>query len=92
MFVFEAANRIVVEKPEYSHATYFFELEQPLPVHAQVKQHPQPKHACLATQLSFCICTQDSAHAAQTLHFTSTNQRLASGCLDPSSTQGSLFL
>ena len=46
MFVFEAANRIVVEKPEYSHATYFFELEQPLPVHAQVGRHPQPEHAC----------------------------------------------
>ena len=42
MFVFEAANRIVVEKPEYSHATYFFELEQPLPVHAQVWVWPAP--------------------------------------------------
>ena len=36
VFVFEAANRIVVEVPEYKHATYFFDLEQPLPVSAQV--------------------------------------------------------
>ena len=37
MFVFEAANRIVVEKPCYGHATYFFDLEEPLPVTDQVR-------------------------------------------------------
>lgn len=39
LFVFEAANRIVVEKPEYANASYFFDLEEPLPVAAQVT-HP----------------------------------------------------
>ena len=34
--MFEGANRIVVEKPCYGHATYFFDLEEPLPVSAQV--------------------------------------------------------
>lgn len=48
IFVFEKANRIVCEKPEYGHATYFFELEQPMPVSDQVHQgmiacsHPWP--------------------------------------------------
>lgn len=41
VFVFEAANRIVVEKPEYANATYFFDMEEPLPVAAQVI-HPVP--------------------------------------------------
>ena len=36
VFVFEAANRIVLEKPKYSHATYFFEIEEPLPISCQV--------------------------------------------------------
>lgn len=36
VFVFRTANRIVVEKPEYGNACYFFDLEQPLPVDAQV--------------------------------------------------------
>lgn len=35
VFVFEGANRIVVEKPCYGHATYFFDLEEPLPVSSQ---------------------------------------------------------
>ncbi|DBA80496.1 hypothetical protein WJX77_011409 [Trebouxia sp. C0004] len=38
VFVFEGANRIVVEKPCYGHATYFFDLEEPLPVSAQVQR------------------------------------------------------
>ena len=36
VFIFESANRIVVEKPNYGHATYFFDLEEPLPVADQV--------------------------------------------------------
>ena len=36
MFIFEEANRIVVEKPEYGFATYFFEIENGLSIHAQV--------------------------------------------------------
>lgn len=35
MFVFETANRIVVEKPQRWHATYFFEIEEPLPIPCQ---------------------------------------------------------
>ncbi|XP_024542497.1 uncharacterized protein LOC9648160 isoform X1 [Selaginella moellendorffii] len=36
LFVFEKHNRIVVERPEYGFATYFFELVQSLPVKWQV--------------------------------------------------------
>ena len=38
--MFESANRIVVEKPNYGHATYFFDLEEPLPVADQVMPVP----------------------------------------------------
>ncbi|KAL3156076.1 hypothetical protein ABBQ32_013064 [Trebouxia sp. C0010 RCD-2024] len=38
VFVFAKANRIVVEKPCYGHATYFFDLEEPLPVSSQVQR------------------------------------------------------
>lgn len=36
VFVFEEANRIVVETPEYGHATYIFEMEAPMPAALQV--------------------------------------------------------
>ncbi len=36
VFVFETANRIVVEEPKFRHATYFFEIEEPLPISCQV--------------------------------------------------------
>ena len=36
VFVLESANRIAVEKPCYGHATYFFDLEEPLSVSEQV--------------------------------------------------------
>lgn len=36
VFVLENANRIAVEKPCYGHATYFFDLEEPLSVSEQV--------------------------------------------------------
>lgn len=36
LFVFETANRIIVEEPKFSHATYFFEIEEPLPTSCQV--------------------------------------------------------
>lgn len=36
VFVFEDANRIVVETPEYGHATYIFEMEAPMPAALQV--------------------------------------------------------
>ena len=39
MFVFETANRIVVEEPRFRHATYFYEIEEPLPVSCQVIRH-----------------------------------------------------
>ncbi|KAL3145746.1 hypothetical protein ABBQ38_015126 [Trebouxia sp. C0009 RCD-2024] len=38
VFVFANANRVVVEKPCYGHATYFFDLEEPLPVSSQVQR------------------------------------------------------
>jgi hypothetical protein len=40
IFVFEAANRIVLERPEYGMATYFFEMEQPLSANEQVHHPP----------------------------------------------------
>ena len=36
MFVFDAANRIAVETPAYGNATFFFEIEQPMPISLQV--------------------------------------------------------
>ena len=47
MFVSEAGNRIVLEKPKYSHATYFFEIEEPLPISCQVNGQPTPLHVLL---------------------------------------------
>lgn len=42
LFVFEAANRIVVEKPSWSnstrYATYLFEMESPTPVDEQARR------------------------------------------------------
>lgn len=45
VFVFETAHRIVVETPEYGNATYFFELESPMPVTAQVRGLPPASSA-----------------------------------------------
>ncbi|GJZ37052.1 hypothetical protein Tco_0583243 [Tanacetum coccineum] len=38
IFVFEKHNRIVLERPEYGYATYFFELVDALPVKWQIKR------------------------------------------------------
>ncbi|RZC92068.1 hypothetical protein C5167_027956 [Papaver somniferum] len=38
IFVFERHNRIVLERPEYGYATYFFELVNSLPVGWQIKR------------------------------------------------------
>ncbi|KAL8550171.1 hypothetical protein ACS0TY_008846 [Phlomoides rotata] len=38
IFVFERHNRIVLERPEYGYATYFFELEDSLPIAWQIKR------------------------------------------------------
>ncbi|KZV30116.1 hypothetical protein F511_19659 [Dorcoceras hygrometricum] len=38
IFVFERHNRIVLERPEYGYATYFFELAASLPIHWQIKR------------------------------------------------------
>ncbi|KAI3745833.1 hypothetical protein L6452_08244 [Arctium lappa] len=38
IFVFERHNRIVLERPEYGYATYFFELVDTLPVRWQIKR------------------------------------------------------
>ncbi|PIA53801.1 hypothetical protein AQUCO_00900408v1 [Aquilegia coerulea] len=38
IFVFEKHNRIVLERPEYGYATYFFELVDSLPIDWQIKR------------------------------------------------------
>lgn len=38
IFVFERHNRIVLERPEYGYATYFFELVDSLPIDWQIKR------------------------------------------------------
>lgn len=38
IFVFKTHNRIVLERPEYGYATYFFELVVPLPIDWQIKR------------------------------------------------------
>ncbi|KAK4276369.1 hypothetical protein QN277_019326 [Acacia crassicarpa] len=38
IFVFERHNRIVLERPEYGFATYFFELVESLPIAWQIKR------------------------------------------------------
>ncbi|CAA6658648.1 unnamed protein product [Spirodela intermedia] len=38
IFVFEMHNRIVLERPEYGYATYFFELVESLPIDWQIKR------------------------------------------------------
>ncbi|XXG81859.1 hypothetical protein AAC387_Pa09g2409 [Persea americana] len=38
IFVFERHNRIVLERPEYGYATYFFELVGSLPISWQIKR------------------------------------------------------
>ncbi|XP_076911993.1 uncharacterized protein LOC143570139 [Bidens hawaiensis] len=38
IFVFNKHNRIVLERPEYGYATYFFELVDALPVNWQIKR------------------------------------------------------
>ncbi|KAI8029995.1 hypothetical protein LOK49_LG01G02122 [Camellia lanceoleosa] len=38
IFVFERHNRIVLERPEYGYATYFFELLDFLPINWQIKR------------------------------------------------------
>ena len=56
MFVFEGANRIVVEKPCYGHATYFFDLEEPLPVSAQVCQFTPPNSKIKTCCMQLGVC------------------------------------
>ncbi|MED6114145.1 hypothetical protein PIB30_077479 [Stylosanthes scabra] len=48
IFVFERHNRIVLERPEYGYATYFFELIHSLPVEWQIKR------LVIAMKLSNC--------------------------------------
>jgi len=50
VFVFERHNRIVLERPEYGYATYFFELVQSLPIKWQVGR--------LVTVMSVAICSR----------------------------------
>ncbi|GLJ49728.1 hypothetical protein SUGI_1055380 [Cryptomeria japonica] len=50
VFVFERHNRIVLERPEYGYATYFFELVQLLPIQWQVGR--------LITVMSIATCSR----------------------------------
>ncbi|TVU47899.1 hypothetical protein EJB05_07515, partial [Eragrostis curvula] len=48
IFVFRSHNRIVLERPEYGYATYFFEVVQSLPIEWQVRR------LVIAMKLSGC--------------------------------------
>ncbi|KAK9820871.1 hypothetical protein WJX81_008233 [Elliptochloris bilobata] len=54
LFVFEAANRIVVEKPSWSNstrfATYLFEMETPMPVDEQARRYVRRLVAALSAR------------------------------------------
>ncbi|KAF5186734.1 Nac domain-containing protein [Thalictrum thalictroides] len=50
IFVFEKHNRIVLERPEYGYATYFFELVDSLPIDWQIKR--------LVTALKLTSCSR----------------------------------
>ncbi|TKV97399.1 hypothetical protein SEVIR_9G491400v4 [Setaria viridis] len=48
IFVFRSHNRIVLERPEYGYATYFFEVVQSLPIEWQIRR------LVIAMKLSGC--------------------------------------
>ncbi|GAA0158030.1 hypothetical protein LIER_15158 [Lithospermum erythrorhizon] len=50
IFVFERHNRIVLERPEYGYATYFFELVNTLPINWQLKR--------LVTAMKLASCSR----------------------------------
>ncbi|KAE9615070.1 hypothetical protein Lalb_Chr04g0251401 [Lupinus albus] len=52
IFVFERHNRIVLERPEYGYATYFFELVDSLPIVWQIKR--------LVTTMKLTTCSRIS--------------------------------
>ncbi|KAJ7960086.1 NAC domain-containing protein 8 [Quillaja saponaria] len=52
IFVFERHNRIVLERPEYGYATYFFELVDSLPIDWQIKR--------LVTAMKLTSCSRIS--------------------------------
>ena len=41
LFVFEQANRIILERPEYGMASYFFEIEEPMSIPDQASSFPR---------------------------------------------------
>lgn len=59
VFVFERHNRIVLERPEYGYATYFFELVQLLPIKWQVGR--------LITVMSIATCSRTALLANKPL-------------------------
>lgn len=72
IFVFESANVMILETPEYGNATFFFELEQPMPIAAQVLL---AVCACLHIKLSFtackflrAVCRRDAHGSTRLLH------------------------
>ena len=70
----------MVEKPECSHATDFLELEQPLPMHAQVGRPAQRLPACHCNPLLLRRCTQDSAQCSTNL---ALHEQQSEGSLSP---------
>ncbi|XP_024029566.1 uncharacterized protein LOC21409808 isoform X2 [Morus notabilis] len=52
IFIFERHNRIVLERPEYGYATYFFELVDSLPIEWQIKR--------LVTAMKLTTCSRIS--------------------------------
>ncbi|XP_019185619.1 PREDICTED: uncharacterized protein LOC109180469 isoform X2 [Ipomoea nil] len=52
IFVFERHNRIVLERPEYGYATYFFELVESVSIHWQIKR--------LVTAMKLTSCSRIS--------------------------------
>ncbi|KAK7276232.1 hypothetical protein RIF29_17369 [Crotalaria pallida] len=52
IFIFERHNRIVLERPEYGYATYFFEIVESLPIAWQIKR--------LVTTMKLTTCSRIS--------------------------------
>ncbi|GMN28462.1 hypothetical protein TIFTF001_002064 [Ficus carica] len=59
IFIFERHNRIVLERPEYGYATYFFELVDSLPIDWQIKR--------LVTAMKLTTCSRISLIENKTL-------------------------
>jgi len=77
VFVFHAANRIVVETPAYGNATFFFEIEQPMPVAQQVRTVHSHRRA-LPSQQAKGVCLADGGGDVGSYDEKKTTQSLSS--------------